>query len=149
MHLDCRRNQFRYFGTKRTQQECTSNVVEIFRLPLECGSNTVGTSRLACKNASLLPLESICDIFGCSSNAARMQLERPDQDARMSRMHLECISIAVGIFRLPFEMRLECSWNVPTRMQECPECTSNASRMPSESFDCRSNAARMQLERPD
>ena len=98
-------------------------------MPLECISIAVGI---------------YFDIFGWSSNAARMQLERPDQDARMSRMHLECISIAVGIFRLPLEMRLECSWNFPTRMQECPECTSNASRLPSESFDwqleCGSNA---------
>ena len=36
----------------------------------------------------------------------------------MSRMHLECISIAVGIFSLPLKCP-ECSWNVPTRMQEC------------------------------
>ena len=63
-------------------------------------------------------------------------------------------------------MQLECSWNVPTRIQECPECTSNASRlpsesisifsvlkepnlnalgMPSESFECTSNASRLPM----
>ena len=31
-----------YFDITRTQLECNSNAVEIFRLPLECRSNAVG-----------------------------------------------------------------------------------------------------------
>ena len=60
-------------------------------------------------------------------------------------------------------MRLEYSWNVSTRMQECisiavgiyfdisvlKEPNKNALRMLSKSLDCRSNAVRIQLERPD
>ena len=86
--------------------ECTSNAVGIFRLPLECGSNAV-----------------------------RMHLECPDQEKkRMTRMHLECISIAMGIY-LIFSVIKESNWN--------------ALRMPSESLDCRTIAARVQVESPD
>ena len=59
-------------------------------------------------------------------------------------------------------MRLKCSWNVSTRMQECisiaaginsdisvlKEPNKNALRMLLKSLDCRSNAAQIQLERP-
>ena len=164
MHLDCRRNQFRYFGTKRTQQECTSNVVEIFRLQLECRSNAsllpsesisifsvAARMRLECSwnvptrmqecpectsNSFRLPSESLDCPSKCASNAVGMSRTGCKNVPNAPRMHLDCHrNLSIGA-----RMRLECSWNVPTRMKECPECTSNASRMPSESLDCRSNA---------
>ena len=100
MHLECISIAvgfyFDIFGTKRTQLECTSNADGIFRLPLECGSNTVGTSRLKCKNA-----------FRCRQNLYWYfrYLKNP------TRMHLECISIAVGIHFEIFAVLKECSWN--------------------------------------
>ena len=106
------------FGTKRTQLECFSNVVEIFtiaaRMRLKYSWNVptrmqecISNARSECnsdiavlkepnknalrmllkslEDAARMPLECISiavgiyfDIFGCSSNAARMQLERPD-----------------------------------------------------------------------
>ena len=61
----------------------TSNAVRIFKLPLEC-----------------------------ESNATRTQLEGHDQNARMSRIHLECISTAGGIYFDIFgtkRIQLECT----------------------------------------
>ena len=186
MHLECisiaAGIYFDIFGTKRTQLECTSNVVEIFRLPLECSwKYRLGSQECpeCTSNASRLPSESLIPIcFGTK------------------RTQQECTSNVVEIFRLQARMRLKYSWNVPNRMQESSrlpsesisifsvlkESNSNALRMPSESLDCtleciaveihldifgskrttrmhfeccqesfdwRSNAARMQLERPD
>ena len=151
-NLDCRRNARMSRMALRMPSES-----------LDCLSNPVGTSRIRMQerpectsNESRLPPESIsrCSVLNecqlectsdavgifrllleCGSNAARMQLERPDQNGnnvpnaprihlRMAvgiyfdifgtkRIQLECTSNAVGIFSLP----LECSLNVPTRMQ--------------------------------
>ena len=181
--------------------ECTSNAVGIFRLPLECGSNAV-RMHLECpdqekKRMTRMHLECISIAMGIylifsvikesnwnalrmpsesgtldCSNAARMQFDCPDyqkkNDPNSPRMHLECRR---NLFRysrylnkptgMHFEcrrkdcpsiaarMRLEWSWNVPTRVQECPECTSNAVGIFRLPLECGSNAVRMHLECPD
>ena len=61
---------------------------------------------------------------------------------RMPSESLDCPSIAA-------RMRLEWSWSVPTRVQECPECTSNAVGIFRLPLECGSNAVRMHLECPD
>ena len=80
-------------------------------------------------NASRLPWESI-SIFSVIKESNWNALRMPSES-------LDCPSIAA-------RMRLEWSWNVPTRVQECPECTSNAVgifRLPLEcGLECSSNA---------
>ena len=88
----------------------------------------------------------------CTSNACRLLwesnsifsvLKESNWNAlRMPSESLDCPSIAA-------RMRLEWSWNVPTRMQECPECTSNAVGIFRLPLECGSNAVRMHLECPD
>ena len=77
-----------------------SNAVEIFRLPLDC-----------------------------RTNAARIQLERPDQNARKSRINLEWISIAAEIyFDILGTKRIqkECISNAVGILKLPLECISNA-----------------------
>ena len=111
---ECTSNAIRYFVLK----EPNKNAVGIFRLPLECGSNTVGTSRLKCRNASRIAAGIYPDIFGTK------------------RTQLECTSNAVRILRLP----LECGSNAYGTSQLGCKNVPKASRLPLESLDCHSNA---------
>ena len=120
-----------------------SNAVGICRLLLKCSSNKVGKSRPEKKecpectsNAFRLSPESIMiflvlkesnwnalrmpsESLDCRSNAARIQLERPDQKKKnvpnAPRMHLDCRRNLLWYSRYlknPTEMHFECRENL-------------------------------------